>query len=110
HLPVPTAAHMQQARKFAQAVLQRDPSVLAASSSPAPRPSEAAPSEPVQISMWGPAASGKTVLVAQLYLDLEGNRKASNWEIFPTASSERFGEIMRNQLRSGNLFPTATAT
>ena len=106
--PAPTSDLREQARLMVRALRERDPGLLsphaAASGS---RATSHAAGTPVPLSMWGPTAAGKTVLLAQLYL--KTLPRDGDWEIFPTAKSLRFLEQMRATIRTGNLFPTGTA-
>lgn len=63
--------------------------------------------EEYEIALWGPAAAGKTVLLARLY---ESGASSSGWRIFPTPESHDFGKKMRQLVRLNNRFPTATPT
>lgn len=59
------------------------------------------------ITVWGPTASGKTVFLAQLFL--EGARFESDWHVRPmTESAKAFMDGMRKKMRGQNLFPDGT--
>lgn len=72
----------------------------------------------IQLTLWGPSAAGKTVLLARLYLDadedeitLRRRRESSQayWEVFPTSRSLKFVQDMRARMKTSNRFPPATA-
>lgn len=102
------ARHREQASAMARALIVQDPAPLSAppalpvalTAGPEPRPA------PLQVALWGPSAAGKTMLLAQLYLQAHGH--ASDWEIYPTAESLAFSERMRDLVDSANIFPQAT--
>lgn len=104
--PSPSSEEHRRARTLVEALAAGDPARLApAPGGPAGRRRERG--EPViRLALWGPPASGKTVFLAQLYL--EGTDGDLPWEIFPTAESLVFGQQMRDKMRSDNLFPPAT--
>lgn len=60
----------------------------------------------VALTLWGPSAAGKTLLLAQLYLETVA--KSQDWQIFPTETSLQFIENMRQVMRLDNSFPNAT--
>lgn len=60
---------------------------------------------PVHLTLWGPSAAGKTVLLAQLYIEAEAG---GDWDVFPTAESHAFIRQMRASMASTNAFPQAT--
>lgn len=64
-------------------------------------------SEPVRVTLWGPSAAGKTVLLAQLYIEAETG--GGDWDVFPTAESYEFVRQMRAAMAATNAFPGATA-
>lgn len=68
--------------------------------------------EQVPLTLWGPSAAGKTVLLAQLYIESEAAESgagAGDWEVFPTAESLDFIRQMRSRMAATNLFPSATS-
>ncbi len=62
--------------------------------------------EGVHLTLWGPSAAGKTVLLARLYAETETE---GDWEIFPTAESLEFIRQMRARMSAANAFPGATS-
>jgi hypothetical protein len=64
----------------------------------------------VQLTLWGPSAAGKTVLIAKLYLeaDQDVGRDEAQWQVFPTKTSHKFVEGMRGWIDT-NSFPPATS-
>jgi hypothetical protein len=100
----PTPEMFRQAREMAGSVFANVPA--GTTSSVIPRKPEAA-GRTVQLALWGPAASGKTALIAELFLDDMGGDP--NWEIFPTERSIAFVQAMRERIRTGNSFPKATS-
>lgn len=56
--------------------------------------------------LWGTTSAGKTVLIAQLFLEFQA--KKADWEILPTERSLAFSDIMRNEIRLQNRFPAPT--
>ncbi|MFL6244779.1 MAG: TRAFAC clade GTPase domain-containing protein [Thermoanaerobaculia bacterium] len=95
---VPDADQMATARLMAGCIFSGDPSPLGVSEVSG----EADPS--ISLTLWGPSAVGKTVLLANLYLETEDE----DWDVFPTEKSAGFVEAMRNRMRTSNLFPIAT--
>jgi GTPase SAR1 family protein len=59
----------------------------------------------IHLALWGPSASGKTVLLAQLYNSKSGT---GGWDIYPTQESLPFVEQMQARLQSENRFPPFT--
>ncbi len=57
------------------------------------------------VALWGPTSSGKTVLLAQLYLRFPSSGK---WKIFPTAETQEYVERMRRILVEERSFPLGT--
>jgi len=96
----PSADHLRQARAMARAVFTATPNSQPRATS------SAAMSKPFQLTLWGPTAAGKTVLLAQLFLESDGGM--SGWQVFPTSSSLAFIQGMRARMQTSNLFPTAT--
>lgn len=64
-------------------------------------------SDDVHLTLWGPSAAGKTVLLARLYMEAEA--AGGDWEIFPTPESLAFIRQMRSTMASANAFPAATS-
>jgi Double-GTPase 2 len=60
----------------------------------------------LQICLWGPTASGKTALIAQLFLDFKSS--PTEWEIFPTPRCLAFTETMRASIVRADRFPEPT--
>lgn len=58
------------------------------------------------IAVWGPAQSGKTVLLAQLYLRFHA--LDSEWRIFPAEETQTFVERMREVMYDRFEFPRFT--
>jgi len=96
----PTADQLRQARVMARAVFTATPNSQPRATS------SAAMSKPFQLTLWGPTAAGKTVLLAQLFLESDGGM--SGWQVFPTSSSLAFIQDMRARMQTSNLFPTGT--
>src|SRR5206468_702181 len=77
-------------------------------------PEAAAASKPLHLTLWGPVAAGKTVLLAKLYLGADDDVRSSDdskvdeWEIYPTRSSVKFFQDMRETMKTSNFFPKAT--
>lgn len=57
----------------------------------------------LNLALWGPSASGKTALLAQLF-----DRPHAEWDIFPTPEALPFIERMQPIVQSNNMFPPAT--
>jgi hypothetical protein len=97
----PTADHRQQAQVMARSLLTRK-----SAASQAARPTD----KPLQLSLWGPIASGKTAFLAQLFI--QANRlcesESPSWEIFPTERSKAFIRGMWNRMQTTNRFPIAS--
>jgi hypothetical protein len=103
--PPPSAELRRQGGVMARALLANDPAALSDRPVPAkPRATATPGGRPVQLAIWGPSSSGKTALVAKLYLEDQD----TGWEIFPTEKSMKFIHDMRAAMRSSNLFPKAT--
>ncbi len=103
----PTAEHQRLGERLAGALLAGDPSQLRARPRRRrPETADAGAADGTQLALWGPTASGKTVLLAQLYF--EADAEAADWEIFPTESSLAFIKQMRDKMRSSNAFPGGT--
>jgi Double-GTPase 2 len=58
------------------------------------------------VALWGPSASGKTALLAQLYLRFPS--AATAWRIFPTTKTQPFIEEMRSLMVDRSQFPLGT--
>jgi hypothetical protein len=58
------------------------------------------------VALWGPSASGKTALLAQLYLRFPST--SSEWRIFPTSATQPFIEEMRSMMVDRSQFPLPT--
>jgi len=58
------------------------------------------------VALWGPSASGKTALLAQLYLRFPSS--SNSWRIFPTAQTQPFIEEMRSIMVDRSQFPLGT--
>ena len=63
--------------------------------------------DPVHVTLWGPSAAGKTVLLAQLYIEAKDGD--GDWGVFPTEESYEFIRQMRSSMAATNAFPDATA-
>jgi GTPase SAR1 family protein len=59
----------------------------------------------VTVALWGPASAGKTVFLAQLYLQPFSMK--TDWDIFATEDSQRFLEQVQKEI-DNNRFPPAT--
>ncbi len=107
-VPVPSASQRQQGVRMAQALAQREPAALkttAAFSMPMPGGTRA--ETQIRLAMWGPSAAGKTVLLAQLFLEAR-TESDGEWDIFPTDESSLEFISSMQETRSSNLFPPAT--
>jgi len=100
--PEPTEAQRQQAGQMAEALYAQDPGRLQWLAKPAgARPAAAA----LQLAIWGASSAGKTVLIAQLFLEHFG--KDGDWLIGANETSLKFIQNMR-QSWGDNSFPPAT--
>jgi hypothetical protein len=100
---VSTAELLEQARTMANAMFAADalPELRsAAHGSPDP-------SRKIDLTLWGPSAAGKTVLLAKLYIDQPHDDSA--WGVFPTNKAIDFFNAMRDRIHDNNRFPQATA-
>lgn len=61
----------------------------------------------IPLAIWGPAASGKTVLMAQLHLESHG--AGVDWDVYPTQQASLDFIHQMQERRLDNLFPPATA-
>jgi hypothetical protein len=101
--PQPTSDQLSQARIMAR-------SIFAGSASNQQRASFQPGKKPIELTLWGPTAVGKTVLLAQLYLESsEEGQPNSDWEVFLAGNSVTFFQNMRATMQTSNLFPTATS-
>jgi hypothetical protein len=98
--PHPTAEHVTQARAMSRSILAEAPPERTAVDN-------ADTAKAVDIALWGPSAAGKTALIAKLFLDATGDE---NWEVYPSSQSLGFIEAMQERIKTGNLFPVASAT
>jgi GTPase SAR1 family protein len=105
----PTTEHHNQAKQMSQAVLANEPRLLKNASQTLNTSSMEAQTSlsDVQLTLWGPSSAGKTVYLAQLYVEAVLFNK-ENWNIYLTEESLRFTEDMRRQMRYDNIFPPAT--
>jgi len=103
---VPSPEQRREAKKMSQAVLANEPRLLNQVADKINKSSFSESSE-VQFTLWGPSSAGKTVFLAQLYVEATLNQK--NWNVFLTPESLEFTENMRFQMRRHNKFPAATA-
>lgn len=102
--PAPSVAQRQQGARLARALAQRDPAALQGIAiTPTP---EVRTDSSIQLAMWGPPQAGKTVLLAQLYLEAVAE-SGGEWDIFVTKGSLDFIDSMEEK-RHANLFPPAT--
>jgi len=61
------------------------------------------------LAVWGPSAAGKTVLVAQIFLQQQRTGHTDGeWKILPTEKALGFIDTMQKRIRTENLFPKAT--
>lgn len=106
----PTGAQRRQAKLMAKAVLERDPSFFGGSSPAVERPAPAARRDPrtTSLALWGPASAGKTMLLAQLYLQtLE--ETTEKWSLLPREeSTKEFLNSARRMITERNSFVRAT--
>ena len=106
----PTAEHYRQAQQMSQAILANDPKLLQNIYETADIP---VPSNPqisysdVQITLWGPSAAGKTIFLAQLYVEAVIVKK-TDWRIYLNNESLAFTEDMRHKMHDQNVFPLFT--
>ncbi|MFO1429791.1 MAG: hypothetical protein U1F76_06580 [Candidatus Competibacteraceae bacterium] len=105
--PVPSASQWRQAERMALALSRQAPDSLIEREtvSLVGEPSAAAVDQAIQLAIWGPSASGKTMLLAQLYLEIHAEK--GDWDIYPTQKSLEFIDRMQ-EWRINNLFPPAT--
>ena len=61
----------------------------------------------VDLTLWGPSSAGKTVFLAQLYIESENG--GGEWDVFPTTESLEFIREMRSRMAATNHFPGATS-
>ncbi|PZN84573.1 MAG: hypothetical protein DM484_02650 [Candidatus Methylumidiphilus alinenensis] len=98
--------YQAEAERMADAIYAADPDRLRLPSPVLPAPASTDPQDDsLQLAIWGPSSAGKTVLMAQLFL--ENAEKESDWLIVPNETSLQFIQNMR-QSRGGNGFPPAT--
>jgi hypothetical protein len=62
--------------------------------------------EGVHLTLWGPSAAGKTVLLSRLYAEAADD---GDWAIYPTEDSRAFVSEMRARMSAANAFPGATS-
>ncbi|HEX2835309.1 MAG TPA: hypothetical protein VHW00_20005 [Thermoanaerobaculia bacterium] len=98
----PDAEQLRMGKLMAGAIMSGDPSLLARLEDTDVSPSPV--SRSIQLTLWGPSAAGKTVLLANLYLETDD----ADWDVFPTERALQFIEGMRNVMRTSNQFPSAT--
>lgn len=107
----PTTEHYRQAKQMSQAVLANEPRLLQNVSQTSDASSSSMETQTsfsdVQLTLWGPSSAGKTVYLAQLYVEAVLFNK-EDWNVHLTEESSRFTEDMRRQMRSDNIFPSAT--
>ncbi len=105
----PNAEQRQRGQRLAQTLIVGDPSQLkrpmVTVSGPTATKADG-DQPPTRLALWGPSAAGKTVLLAQLYFELDA--EVTDWEIYPTQSSLAFIQQMRSKMRSNNAFPAPT--
>ncbi|MFH1468444.1 MAG: hypothetical protein ABIO70_28905 [Pseudomonadota bacterium] len=98
-----------RARACAQALIDGDPTPLLGplpdAAASAPQPIRRRPGA-MEIAMWGPASSGKTMLLAQLLLDSRYSTR--DWLVYPTAEAEAFAQVMYRAIKSEHRFPLPT--
>ncbi len=63
-------------------------------------------SGPLEVAMWGPSSSGKTMLLAQMLL--RSTYKTHNWMVYPTKQAEGFAQVMYQAINSEHRFPKPT--
>jgi Double-GTPase 2 len=88
-----------------RALEARDPAALT-ETRPAAASSSSLPG-PLPLCLWGTSNAGKTVLIAQLYLDFPST--TTGWDIFAAQSALDFTDVMRKTIRVGNRFPPPTS-
>jgi hypothetical protein len=63
----------------------------------------------ISLALWGPTSAGKTVLLAQLFLQqLRTGLTDGEWGLYPTQGSIGFIQAMQDRIRTENLFPIPT--
>lgn len=106
--PSPTPEHQHQAKQMSQAVLANEPRLL----NQIPNVNSGTggnSSSEVQLTLWGPQSAGKTVFLAQLYVEATIFNK-ENWSVsLKNQESLDFTKDMRSKMRRYNTFPKATA-
>lgn len=76
---------------------------------PVAAPTTSAPAAevgPAEIGLWGPPASGKTLLLAQLCI--QANKRGERWFVYPTPEAEAFVSAMDERIRRDNRLPKPT--
>jgi hypothetical protein len=98
----PSPEHLAQGQTMAQSIFRQRPPHPMHTERSATAPSSSEKS--VRLALWGPAAAGKTALVANLFLDANDTQ----WAVFPTQQSLGYVDKLRGRMKLGNHFPVAT--
>ena len=101
----PTAEQRQEAEEMANAIFASQRGTASKETPIAATQTSRSELQPIQLTLWGPSAAGKTALLAVLFLRAPDD----DWNIFPTETSARFIKDMRRRIVSDNHFPKATA-
>lgn len=104
----PTAEQIEQAGVMAKSVFSRPPAGRVQTPGGAASEASEEIAKTIQLTLWGPSAAGKTVLLAKLYLEADDDETAGGWEVFPTERSVNFIDDMRARMQTNNLFPPAS--
>jgi hypothetical protein len=104
--PQPTEEQRLLSEQMAEALYKADPTRIGWRPAAWGQPSPSPEAEDLQLAIWGPSSAGKTVLMAQLYL--ENFDKGEEWQISANKASLAFIEGMK-LARGDNRFPAATA-
>jgi GTPase SAR1 family protein len=97
--------HQHQAKQMSQAVLANEPRLLNHVSGMGNNKTS---SSEVQLTLWGPSSAGKTVFLAQLYVEATIFNK-EDWNVsLKNQESLDFTKDMRSKMRRYNTFPKAT--
>jgi len=102
--PILSAEDIALGESLAQALLDNTPLEIQSNQSLREVVSQ---TEDPSITLWGPSSSGKTFLLAQLYLQAKSNH--SHWEVHPTQNTIDYIDPFRKDILVDNVFPTGTA-
>lgn len=107
----PAADLLDRGHRMAEALLMAVPEALARPGDRVPRsrgPSRAAPEgdHPIHLALWGPSASGKTILLARLASSAWTD--GGPWKVWPTEDLLDYSQGMRELIDRENRFPRPT--